>query len=447
MSFVKIKDKQFTIDGQSIQFRGLNLGNWMLVEHYMIGLPWTEYQMRAVMRRELGEKKFHAFWDTFMDESLKDADFRFMSECGFNWMQLPINYRHFLKDGTASGFDQRGYEYVDRVIALCKKYNIYLLLSLHAAPGAQVRDWNAESAFGEAGLWDHEHLVEQTERFWLEFAERYKDEEIVAGYEILNEPVAGDLEQFNAFNRRMLKAIRSVDKNHIVGIAFNNWNRDFDSLAPDLYDDPQVTGIFHHYIMQHGPFSKLETYPGEYEGKHYGPEELLAPLLPSIENFPYDRPLICGELGVPNRPGQPFGTFLKMKNDLLEMLEDKNVSWTAWAYKDLGVLGLVQPESETPWRQFLTRPEVKRLGTDTYRKAFKAYWKVLKEDIPDLDAEDRSLFITQTKHTYDSVMLPKIIEYMKSLTAEDLREMAMSFAFENCVHIEGRVELYGRFCK
>ncbi|MFW6303499.1 MAG: hypothetical protein ACOC2L_02665, partial [Candidatus Sumerlaeota bacterium] len=116
MSFLRIENKQFIKDGAPVHLRGLNIGNWMLVEHYMIGLPWTEYKMRALMRSELGEERFHAFWNTFMDESLKDEDFRFIAECGFNWVQLPINYRHFLADGTATGFDQRGYQYVDRVV-------------------------------------------------------------------------------------------------------------------------------------------------------------------------------------------------------------------------------------------------------------------------------------------------------------------------------------------
>lgn len=58
-------------------------------------------------------------------------------------MQLPMNNRHFVADGTTTGFDGRGFEYVDLVLEWGRRFDMPVLPSVHAAPGVQVRDWNA----------------------------------------------------------------------------------------------------------------------------------------------------------------------------------------------------------------------------------------------------------------------------------------------------------------
>lgn len=54
-----------------------------------------------------------------------------------------MNYRHFVADGTTTGFDGRGFEYVDLVLEWGRRFDMPVLPSVHAAPGVQVRDWNA----------------------------------------------------------------------------------------------------------------------------------------------------------------------------------------------------------------------------------------------------------------------------------------------------------------
>jgi hypothetical protein len=45
------------VDGDKpVRLRGVNLGGWMLIEDYMIGLPWTEWKIREQFRRVLGEQ-------------------------------------------------------------------------------------------------------------------------------------------------------------------------------------------------------------------------------------------------------------------------------------------------------------------------------------------------------------------------------------------------------
>ena len=51
--FLDIQGSQIVKNGSPIRLRGTNLGNWMILEHYMMGLPSVEYHMRSTMRATL----------------------------------------------------------------------------------------------------------------------------------------------------------------------------------------------------------------------------------------------------------------------------------------------------------------------------------------------------------------------------------------------------------
>jgi endoglucanase len=78
-TFLDIRGNPIVKDGEPIRLRGVNLGNWMILESYMMGLPSVEYHMRSTMRALLGEERFHAFFDTFMDASVRDSDIVFLN--------------------------------------------------------------------------------------------------------------------------------------------------------------------------------------------------------------------------------------------------------------------------------------------------------------------------------------------------------------------------------
>ena len=83
---------------------------------------------------------------------------------------------------------------------------------------------------------------------WEELARRYKDETIIIGYDILNEPVtptgygASDLRNFYD---QIVPAIRAIDTNHILFIEGNYWATTFDELYPPF--DNNMVYAFHKY--------------------------------------------------------------------------------------------------------------------------------------------------------------------------------------------------------
>ena len=147
--WMRIEGRNLVADGKPIRLRGIGLGNWMLVEHFMIGLPQVDYVMRQTFTEVLGPERAAAFWDAYMDNYFTEKDVARIRELGFNHVRLPFSYRQLESDAQPGQWREEGFRRLDRMIGWCRRQGLWVLLDLHSAPGCQASDWNAESAHGE----------------------------------------------------------------------------------------------------------------------------------------------------------------------------------------------------------------------------------------------------------------------------------------------------------
>ena len=455
--FVQIRGRDLVLGSRPTMFCGCNYGNWMLVEHYMIGLPWTEYMMRNLWLEMLGRDSFEAFWHTFMDGYATDEDFAFMKSLGCNMIQLPFNYRFFedpARDRTAAGFEERGFEYVDRFLNMARRHGIHVLLSMHAVPGVAVRDWNAESAYGEAFYWDHEHFQHRTEELWTAIATRYRNDPIVFGYEPVNEPFTEDADLFHRVTLRLARAIRAADPRHIIVLNSNRWGRQIGSLRDEIFEDPQVMPSFHQYPMTFPLLRGVKRYPGENDGRMVDRRDVERTFDETTDTARIPRPHLMGEFGggAP-RLGPDWATSpqFAMLGDMMDICLERRFPWNFWDFKDLGAMGVVSPGPDTPWRRFLAEPAV---------RAIRDSWGPVGRGLGELAAEHgkfeaveqdafipsdwRQLLGFQCHHHWDAVALPAVLRQLKRYGQRDLEEMAQSFHFRNCAVCEPRRELLSR---
>ena len=83
--------------------------------------------------------------------------------------------------------------------------------------------------------------------------DRYKDEPIILGYELANEPIAHYFENKEELNqqleplyKRAVKAIREVDPYHIILLGGARWNSDF-YMFTDWTFDQNIMYTCHRY--------------------------------------------------------------------------------------------------------------------------------------------------------------------------------------------------------
>ncbi len=419
--------------GRPVRLRGVNLGGWMLIEDYMIGLPWTEWKIREQFRKVLGAESYAAFFDAYDQAYVADADISFLAEQGFNVVRIPFNYRHFEDDLKPGQWLESGFQQLDRVVGLCRKYGVWAVLDLHAAPGAQARDQNAGSAYGEAYLWNHREFLDRTVALWAEIARRYAGDPAIAGYNLLCEPVTANVPLLNEFYLAIIRAIRKVDANHLIMLDPNLWARDIASLHDELFADPQVIPAVHHYYSESPSFARLTSYPAVVDGKSFDRAALEKTLDGKYDQRRIARPVMVAEFGVSRSDPQPFALQLAITRDLISIFEEKGWSWSMWCYKDLRDMGMVTPRLDTPWRRFLDSPQIAE-----FMNRYKALegpftasvGKLLAET--DVFGDTREQWAREVARDFDVPALDFILRRLAQHPAAELAEMARSFAFASC---------------
>jgi aryl-phospho-beta-D-glucosidase BglC (GH1 family) len=167
-----------------------------------------------------------------------------------NSVRVPFNWRLFTVEEYPDLWIGPGFELLDHVIRWCKEANLWVVLDMHCAPGGQTGD-NIDDSWGYPFLFENQESQQRTIQLWQKIAERYKDESIVIGYDLLNEPIPHFFDQkklnplLEPFYKRVVCGIREVDKNHIVFLGGAQWNTNFSVFGPPF--DKKVVYTFHRY--------------------------------------------------------------------------------------------------------------------------------------------------------------------------------------------------------
>lgn len=95
---VQVANGKFTLGGSPLVLKGFNLGSWLNIEDFMIGLAGTDWQVRAVFRDVLGAETTQRFFEAYADAFITERDLWFVRDAGCNLVRLPFNYRYFESD-------------------------------------------------------------------------------------------------------------------------------------------------------------------------------------------------------------------------------------------------------------------------------------------------------------------------------------------------------------
>ena len=249
-SFIQAKNGEFVLNNERIILRGFAIGTWMNFEHFMIGIPSTEKRIRQTFAEVYGQENAAKFFDDFLNYFVTEDDFLFLKSLGVNVLRLALNYRHFEDDQAPGNYKEAGFKHLDRVLKLCQKHGIYAILDMHAAPGGQNANWHSDNDTGIPKFWEDASYRERLINLWGYIADRYKDEPIIAGFDLINEPAfVSDADAFNDFFEKVIRKIREVDNYHILFLEGDDWSKDF-SIFRKL-GGPQQALSFHLYPGQH----------------------------------------------------------------------------------------------------------------------------------------------------------------------------------------------------
>lgn len=349
-------------DGTKLFIQGTNLGNWLNPEGYMFGLSRTNsaWMIDLMIKEAVGPDFAAEFWRQFKDNYITRKDIEFIASQGANTIRLPFNYKLFTdEDYMGLTRNQDGFVRIDSVVTWCRDAGLYLILDMHDCPGGQTGD-NIDDGHGYPWLFESEVSQALFCDIWKRIAYRYKDEPVILGYELANEPIAHYFENKDALNqlleplyKRAVKAIREVDVNHVILLGGARWNSDFFMFTDWKYD---------HNIM--------------YTCHRYGGE----PTAQAIKDYIDFR----NKTGLPMYMGEIGHNTDDWQRQFVKVMKENNIGYTFWPYKKIDnscMMGIKRPEqwddivvkfSETPrdtykeWRE--ARPD-----QETFRKLLLKY--------------------------------------------------------------------------
>lgn len=301
-------------NGEKLFIRGTNLGNWLNPEGYMFKFEKTS-SVRFINEAfcQLAGPDFTAeFWKSFKDNYITKEDIRFIKQTGCNTIRVPFHYKLFTnEDYMGLTANQDGFDRIDTLVSWCSKEGLYIILDMHDAPGGQTGD-NIDDSYGYPWLFESEVSQKLYCDVWRKIADHYKNEPVILGYELFNEPLAPHFENMDELNLKLepvykmgVASIREVDKNHIVLLGGAQWNENFKPFKDAKFDDK---------IM--------------YTCHRYGGE----PTAEAIKEYIQFRdsvnlPMYMGEIG--QNTNEWIAAFR-------QTMEDNNIGWTFWPYKKMG---------------------------------------------------------------------------------------------------------------
>lgn len=284
--FLRAKGREIVNEaGERIILCGWGIGNWMNPEGFMVsglegayGFTDMAERMQNNIRfdrqrtihenvRELcGTAYQKTFWQRWYRAFLAEEDIWAMAGMGYNSLRLVLESSGLLDEEPGIHFNEESFQMLDQVLDWCEEYGLYAVLDMHSTPGGH------SGVSCDNGIDNMPHMLlepesrERTILLWEKIAQRYRDRFIVAGYELLNEPISPPhlhyLEpELRAFYEETIRRVRTIDKKHMFFIqppAFSHkvsfLDRGFDPECHNwcyvihLYSFEADMKSFYHYI-------------------------------------------------------------------------------------------------------------------------------------------------------------------------------------------------------
>lgn len=295
-------------------------GSWWSIGELDVALNNDDYSLRLALDDRFGAATAQQIVDTHRDTWLTEADLDNIAAIGLNTVRLPIGWSELLNlDGSwkADPWDK-----IDWLIQEAGERGIYVLLDLHTVPGGGC-PWGSCGRVGPNpnGYWGSATYQDWVVDIWEAIATRYEGNPVVAGYDLINEPLidysedAADVAQKSAVYDRLYDAVRAIDPDHTIHLAaFFGWNAIAD---PADFGWTNVVYELHPYDMPNGQDWNAQR-------------SVVTTQLADVANRLNDPgiPVLYGEYS--------FYYFDDVWAEFMAGLNALDVSWTNWTYKVRG---------------------------------------------------------------------------------------------------------------
>lgn len=292
-------------------------------------------------------------------------DMALIRRLGYDHIRIPVDEEQLWDEEGRP--HEEAFDLLDAALDQAAASGLRAIVDLHIL---RSHHFNA----GEKPLWVDPSEQDRFLDFWRQLSERLADRPVdQVAYELLNEAVADDPEDWNRLLALAAAVVRQREPDRTLVIGSNRWQQveTFDQLRIPR-GDPNILLSFHFYTpMALTHYTAGWNRVGEYRGPvHYpgrvvedqdlaGLPDDLVDAIHDGRGLDFDRatiaalmakplalarqaglPLYCGEWGA--LPAAPRGARLRWYRDVRSVLEQHGIGWAHWDYK--GGFGVVDSE-------------------------------------------------------------------------------------------------------
>ncbi len=300
------------------------------------------------------------------DSFFQEKDVKLIKDLGFDHIRLPIDEVQMWDENLVRHDD--AFKLLTNCLDWCAKYQLKVIVDLHII---RSHYFNADVK----PLWTDPKEQEKFYKIWTDLSSALKSYPVSdVAYELMNEAVADDPEQWNQLVAHTMTTLRALEPDRVIVIGSNRWQSasTFDVLK--VPDDKNIILSFHFYepfflTHHHASWAFLRDYtgpvhyPGElltkaefdalpaaqqaiakdYVGQVWNRDKLEQMMqLPLKKAKELGLQLYCGEYGVIEDAPEADG--LRWYNDMISIFNKNNIASANWNYKS-DQFGLIKGNS------------------------------------------------------------------------------------------------------
>jgi hypothetical protein len=321
--FRRIKGDIIDPNGNCFIIHATNVSCWLYQENYIFGGAQNVHKITAENLNEiLGTNAYGNFSKQMMEHFITEEDIRLMKKMGLNSVRVGFSAESFDNDSVKKVL----FSTLDNLLPTFKENNVAIILSMIHAAKPQNTLWVSNYSKGATVLWDSEEAKLKTAAIWSELAQHYKDEQIILGYDIINEPNINRKREKELIDlyQKITTSIRKYDPNHMIIYEGNSYATKLDVLSNyDSLLDANACYQFHFYSW-------------------FG-EKIEKRLPLHINNAQaHNRPIFCGEFGI-NRLSA-----IKQQVDLMNNAREMD-GWAMYTWKSIELTTTKEEKKRPPY--------------------------------------------------------------------------------------------------
>lgn len=316
--------------GTTVQLRGVNLGDWLVIEPWMCpgvsdsdqgGSYQDMHSIIAELDSRFGVPEEQSLISTYENAYITTADLANIKAQGLNVIRVPVWWGDFYTLGTGAGgtgsWRSDAFTELDNIISQAAADGLYTIIDMHGAIGQQSQN-HSTGWQNQNNYWGSSADQAATNTMWQNIASHYNGNPNVAGYDILNEPdnAPSDSAVISAYVS-IMNAIRSVDSGHMCFIegTFDQWNW---SMLPNPSSEGWTNVVYEMHQYNGSGSGDLSAAQGQVTDWH--------------NHSAYNVPDYIGEFNPATNSTDP-NTGLTYWQDVVNLYSSSGISWSIWTYK------------------------------------------------------------------------------------------------------------------